>query len=171
MPFSSLFSFSTLGHLRLRERQRERYVVAMTTEHLNKAWYPKKGEKGLGSEKEKEYVAKEMGRTYEGREQDRRQDEPPGGQAPPWARRERVLPGRRTTDWIEALLFHSSVSRALGTCEPRPDLRGSGKGPFIPGSPTYTSRKFFLQSLLPLLVAQLGQGQGQGLGRMALCSV
>lgn len=42
MPFSSVFSLSTPGHLRLRERQPERHVVAMTTEHLNKAWYPKK---------------------------------------------------------------------------------------------------------------------------------
>lgn len=42
MPFSSLFSLSNPGHLRLRERQPERHVVAMTTEHLNKTWYPKK---------------------------------------------------------------------------------------------------------------------------------
>lgn len=45
------------------------------------------------------------------------------------------MPGRSTTDWREALLFTSSVSTTLGTYEPGPDLRGSGKGLFIPASP------------------------------------
>lgn len=111
-------------------------MVAMTTEHLNKAWYPKKA-RGAYDQTRKEYIEKKTSRHM--RTEDSRKV------SHPQAKRERVMPGRSTTDWSEALLFDSYVSTTLDTRKPRPDLRGSGKGPFFPGFlNTHTSGKSFL---------------------------
>lgn len=112
MPFPSLFQVSTPVHLRLREK----HVVAMTTEHLNK-----KRERGLGSEEEKECVEEEVGRADEGR--GRWEEGSCGGHAPPpsWTRRGRVVPGRSPQIGVRPFLL-TPVSPALGTWEPR---RGS----------------------------------------------
>lgn len=63
MPFSSLFSLLTPGHLGLREGQPERHVVAMATEHLNKTWYPKKAREAWDQTRKGSMLKEEMGRA------------------------------------------------------------------------------------------------------------
>lgn len=130
----------------------------MTTEHLNKAWYPKKG-RGAREQTRKRSMLKTKWaghmRAEDGREV-----------IAPWAG-ERMVPGRSTTDWSKALVCDSSVSTTLGTSKPRLDPRGSGKGAFIPASPKYAYRQEVLFSISPSSLLLQGWVRTR-LGRMTL---